>query len=189
MENTLKIISSYGLEQLSEVENKLTGNIKENEKKKVEFYKSKGLTKTGKLRKVRHIIKKERDLTCACIGRTSNGDQCSRTKSENELLCKCHQKNCCYGTINERPPRFYYEQIAKKKNCAFFENIDQETLDTQIKLDENYLRMRFALIEGIEYLIDEENKLYRFVKLGKPKLYKVGYINDQGDLVFTSITN
>ena len=116
-----------------------------------------------------------------CIARTANGNRCSRNKSSDSELCKCHQKNMCFGVYNQKPPRTYYEQTAKKKKCGFIEDIDEETL-VRIDLNNNYTKMFFAMIDGYEYLVDEHNRLYIFTKVGKPKLNRVGFIDDEGNV-------
>jgi hypothetical protein len=116
-----------------------------------------------------------------CIARTANGNRCSRNKSSDSEYCKCHQKNLCFGVYNQKPPRTYYEQTAKKKKCGFIEDIDEFTLN-RLNLNDNYTKVYFAMIEGHEYLVDEQNHLYTFNKVGKPKLNKVGFIDEDGNV-------
>jgi len=141
---------------------------------------------THSTRKSRQCKKTEKpakiiDFNKICVGRTSNGDRCSRSKQTDSEFCKCHQRNSCFGTVNQKPTRAYYDQIIKKKKCEYIEHVDTETL-SKLDLESNYTKLYFVMIEGKEYLIDDDNKLYTFDKIGKSKLNKVGFVDDEGDI-------
>jgi hypothetical protein len=116
-----------------------------------------------------------------CIGRTSNGDQCTRLcKKPDDILCGCHVKFCEYGTINQCPTERYFTHLSKKKTCCMEKEIPKD-IHTRLDIEHNYTPMRFAVINGKEYLIDTHHNLYLLNKKEKLSIEKIGYINSNGE--------
>jgi len=93
-----------------------------------------------------------------CIARIHSGNQCSRKcKTDSHEFCGSHLHSLPYGRIDEKPPDLN-KLVEKKTRGRKSKNKTNIELD-QIDLS-NYIKTRSAIIEGIEYLIDDNNVLF-----------------------------
>jgi hypothetical protein len=93
-----------------------------------------------------------------CIARIHNGNQCSRQcKDISQEFCGSHIHSLPYGRIDEKLPDLN-QLIEKKTRGRKAKNKTNIELG-QIDLN-NYIKTQSIIIEGIEYLIDQNNVLF-----------------------------
>jgi len=86
-----------------------------------------------------------------CLGRKFDGCQCTRSKRENSDFCLSHEKNLPQGRIDDSnyKPKEKGKRGRKKKIHAFANNDD-------------YIATQKININDIDYLLDNEGKVYTY---------------------------
>jgi len=112
---------------------------------------------------VRKVLVKDRTIekntgSNQCVARIHNGNQCSRKcKSNVHEFCGSHLHSLPYGRIDEKPLDIN-KLVEKKTRGRKSKNKTNIELD-QIDLN-NYIKTQIILIEGTEYLIDNNDIVF-----------------------------
>lgn len=117
--------------------------------------KSKSSKRKNTKAKKKQLPKKKRaklpvDPSTICMARKQDGNQCTRRKKEGQEYCGKHIKNRKYGRIDEPSPHF----------------------DKKLSKNSNYLATKIEKINGVEYLVDDNNVVYH-KNISKPSIVGV----------------
>lgn len=102
--------------------------------------------KLGMKKRNRRIL----DNTIRCMGRKIDGKQCTRSRLKDCDFCKSHKDNLPHGRVDD--PN--YEPPEKGKRGRKKKSVDYT--------DGNYIATHLEMIEGIQYLVNEEGLVFSY---------------------------
>jgi len=102
--------------------------------------------KLGMKKRNRRIL----DNTIRCMGRKIDGKQCTRSRLKDCEFCKSHKDNLPHGRVDD--PN--YEPPEKGKRGRKKKSVDYT--------DGNYIATHLEMIEGIQYLVNEEGLVFSY---------------------------
>ena len=103
-------------------------------------------------------LNEKNKTTDRCMARIHNGNQCSRRcKTGGHGFCGSHLQSLLYGRIDENPLDLnkLVEKKTRGRKSKNKTNIELDRIDLN-----NYIKTRTAIIDGIEYLIDDNDVLF-----------------------------
>lgn len=97
---------------------------------------------------------------CRCMARIHDNTQCTRKcKNDSIMLCGSHQNSLPYGRIDddEITQTKHNEKKSNNHKKKNHDHYDPENIDLSL-----YVKTAIININGIEYLIDENNIIYEY---------------------------